>query len=279
MTSEICNIRFFSDNLIHSRSHKRSIIPFNDVTSKIFADHNVYTIPRKAGVNRIGANDKIQFGQYAVIEEYSMFLVGLVFYSMGSFSSSNSQLPVNSIVGRYSSIAHNVKRMHGSHPTNRFTTSMLTYDPNVCAFNDYLERNNTEVTRVRHGLPNSSPIVIGNDVWIGQDVTFSTSGVTVGDGAIVAAGSLVTKDVPPYAIVGGVPAKVIKYRFPEEIIEKLLELQWWQYGFADFKELAMDDSIEVFIEKIEKLIADDKLKPFKPRCLRVGQFDEALISF
>lgn len=73
---------------------------------------------------------------------------------------------------------------------------------------------------MRHGLPNSSPIVIGNDVWIGQDVTFSSSGIAVGDGAIVAAGSLLTKDVPPYAIVGGVPAKVLKYRFSEDVIEQ-----------------------------------------------------------
>ncbi len=70
------------------------------------------------------------------------------------------------------------------------------------------------------------PCHIGNDVWIGHGV-FIKEGVTVGDGAVIAAGAVVVKDVPPYAIVGGSPAKIIKYRFDEKTISKLLELQWW----------------------------------------------------
>lgn len=73
------------------------------------------------------------------------------------------------------------------------------------------------------------PIKIGNDVWIGRDAKIM-DGVSVGDGAVVATGSIVTKDIPPYAIVGGVPAKVIKYRFDEVTIEKLLELKWWDFS-------------------------------------------------
>jgi virginiamycin A acetyltransferase len=69
-------------------------------------------------------------------------------------------------------------------------------------------------------------VVIGNDVWIGKDATI-ISGVTVGDGAVIAACAVVTHDVPPYAIVAGCPAKVIKYRFKPDQIEQLLKLQWW----------------------------------------------------
>jgi len=72
------------------------------------------------------------------------------------------------------------------------------------------------------------PVRIGNDVWIGARATI-LSGVTVGDGAVIAAGAVVVADVPPYAIVGGVPAKLIKYRFPPDIVNRLLDVQWWNW--------------------------------------------------
>lgn len=72
------------------------------------------------------------------------------------------------------------------------------------------------------------PVRVGNDVWIGANATI-LSGVAIGDGAVVAAGAVVTESVPPYAIVGGVPAKIIKYRFPVETIERLLRLSWWNW--------------------------------------------------
>lgn len=82
-------------------------------------------------------------------------------------------------------------------------------------------------------------VLIGNDVWIGDDVTI-LGGVRIGDGAVIAAGAVVVKDVPPYAIVGGNPTKIIKYRFPEEIIERLRRIAWWDWDGEKIRECRED---------------------------------------
>ena len=133
----------------------------------------------------------------------------------------------NTTVGRYSSIAADVWTSMCEHPSNRLTTSLLPYGG--YAFGWLSCFHGKESHPVRDAMQSVS---IGNDVWIGAGV-FIEGGVTVGDGAIVGAHAVVTKDVPPYAIVGGVPAKVIRYRFDEATIRELLELHWWDYDLAE----------------------------------------------
>ena len=84
------------------------------------------------------------------------------------------------------------------------------------------------MARIPEAWDNRGDIVIGNDVWIGYEAVV-LAGVTIGDGAIVAARAVVTKDVPPYTIVGGVPARPIRKRFPDAEIAQLLELKWWDW--------------------------------------------------
>jgi acetyltransferase-like isoleucine patch superfamily enzyme len=94
-------------------------------------------------------------------------------------------------------------------------------------------------------------VTIGNDVWIGYNVTI-LSGVTIGDGAAIGTGSVVAKDVPPYAIVSGNPVRIVRYRFNEETIQKLLQIRWWNWPDEKVKEnldLICSNSIDAFIKK------------------------------
>lgn len=118
------------------------------------------------------------------------------------------------VIGKYCSIASGVTMDDGvQHHTEWVTTSPLKYH----FFGDE-----------RFGAFSKGDIVIGNDVWIGDDAMIM-SGVHVGDGAVIGARAVVTKDVFPYSIVGGVPAKFIRYRFPWPVINKLMELKWWDW--------------------------------------------------
>jgi acetyltransferase-like isoleucine patch superfamily enzyme len=124
----------------------------------------------------------------------------------------------NASIGKFCSISKDVCIGLPSHPTKFISTSPLFV--NV--------QNGTGYSWSKQDLFNSVPekVMIGNDVWIGMKSTIM-GGITIGNGAIIAAHSVVTKDVPPYAIVGGVPSKIIKYRFDDSIIETLQKSEWW----------------------------------------------------
>jgi acetyltransferase-like isoleucine patch superfamily enzyme len=92
------------------------------------------------------------------------------------------------------------------------------------------------------------PVIIGNDVWVGYG-SIILSGVKIGDGAIIGAGSIVTQDVPPYAIVGGNPARLIRYRFSQDKIAKLLEIAWWNWSEEKIK-----DNIDYFYSNVDDFI-------------------------
>lgn len=125
-------------------------------------------------------------------------------------------------IGKFCSIACGAKFLFNS--ANHTLSSLSTYP-----FPLFFEEWGLEKKDVTKAWDNKGDIVIGNDVWIGYEAVI-LAGVTIGDGAIIGTRAVVTKDVPPYTIVGGVPAKPIKRRFPEETISVLLEIQWWNWS-------------------------------------------------
>jgi len=172
-----------------------------------------------------------------------------------TYINNGTTLFYNTHIGRFCSIGKKCEIGTVDHPIDWLSSSSIQY--NIKDHFDYKQDCKDFPQLVFEQVEGC---VIGNDVWIGSLVVIK-SGVTIGDGAIIGANSIVTKDVPPYAIVGGVPAKIIKYRFSEDIIEKLLDLKWWDCDLDDLAGIQFND-IEKAIEQLSE-IKKDKLKYLK----------------
>lgn len=168
-------------------------------------------------------------------------------YSIGEYTYGKPVVLVHDIntelkIGSFCSIAQNVQIMlGGDHYINWVTTYPLQY-----VSTDLLDKTGHARSK--------GAVIIGCDVWIGHGAII-LSGVTVGHGAVVAAGAVVTKSIPPYSIVGGNPARLLRYRFEPEVIESLLEIAWWEWPInkiIKFGPLLLSENIHDFILNCKK---------------------------
>lgn len=185
------------------------------------------------------------------------------FIDIGAFCNLSGGTVNNVRFGRYCSIASGVVIGMHEHPTDWLTTSRTAYFPQVNGWRELVAPDRLE--EIRRGLrpfKDSCPVTeIGDDVWIGQGA-FIKSGVRIGTGSIIGARAVVLRDVPPYSIVVGTPGRVVRLRFPEATVERLLALQWWRYSIFDLFSARLDD-VGAALDRIEEMVGAGKLVPYE----------------
>lgn len=206
--------------------------------------------------------ERILVPSNCVLEPFSHVLEGYKMpAALGSFSYSRSELNQQASIGRYCSLASGIDWMGWDHPKDWASTSPVFFEHawlGIAAF------------RQAYGLTDPplpfqfapGEVTIGHDVWIG-DGAMIAPGVTIGHGAIVGARALVRKDVPPYAIVVGQPARVVRLRMPEDLVARFLALQWWRFGPDVLQGLPANDP-ERFADLLEARISADAPADFQP---------------
>lgn len=199
---------------------------------------------------------------YVMGKVYSLFSRSVSFFSQVEFSdiSKNAKIWSNckvfhSSVGDYSYVGRHCRLIYahvgrfcsiaGDYSQIGMATHSLDYLSSSPIFTSPLNATGHKWTDISSS-EEYKEVTIGNDVWIGSRVMIM-GGVTIGNGAVIGAGAIVTKDVPAYAIVGGVPAKILKYRFPEEVIQRLESLEWWNFDTGVLK-----SNINLFQSPLEK---------------------------
>lgn len=202
----------------------------------------------------------------------------LVRTRIGAFSYCNRGISAFAVdIGRYCSIGESVVIGAPEHPLDWFSTHPFAFTRPEHLANFYAS---PEFAALAPASDCAAPVfvppgrtTVGHDVWIGAQASIKR-GLSIGHGAVVGLGSVVTHDVPPYAIVAGTPAKIFRLRFSEKIVERLLALAWWQYDLQPLKAQLDFSRVEATLETLELALAEGRLQALQTplqRLLRVGE--------
>lgn len=213
---------------------------------------------------------------------YDVDFVGAFTYLNGG----NSHVRNVGSIGRFCAIAENVMIGMVEHSADFLSAHPIFTGSPFAHVEAWQARNRANLDKAAGALGTAlqgrnAKIQIGNDVWIGEGA-FIRSGTTIGDGAIIGGRAVVTSDVPPYAIVAGTPARILRYRFEPDVIERLLELAWWKYGLSaldgvDFTDIhqAMDRIADNIASGAAQIYTAPLVKVAKGNAIGVWHYDAA----
>jgi virginiamycin A acetyltransferase len=240
------------------------VIRMTDDLHDLFRAHGIFQV--RTGMwkwqkstdyqRRWKAGKKLRIRSDSIVEPYCTIADGYAVPAMGSFTEVASAFPANTVFGRYCSVGTGITFVGFRHPVEAVSTSSAFFNRDrefMTAYaSAHAERTGKELTMtlVATPQPQNGRLVIGNDVWIGSDCCFA-GGISIGDGAVIASGAVVTKDVAPYTVVGGVPARKIKSRFEPEVALALQRSEWWNYELADLAGLPVG-SPKAFLSEFAK---------------------------
>lgn len=248
------------------------MLPGRDLTHQTKAVTPVTTEPSKPDTKvqsapKIAVGERAQFSRKAelFVEEPARIDAHIMMRGIvGAYTYIRQGTRVGAgtaLIGRYCSIAPGAAIGDGQHPLDWLSTHPFQHGERFW-LEDMGEKFDRPIKR-----ETKARVVIGNDVWIGANAIIM-SGLVVGDGAVIAAGAIVTKDVPPYAVVAGVPARIIKFRFPMPTVHRLLALRWWRFRATDLADVPFED-VEAAIVEIQKRERRGLLQEYRPGIARV----------
>ena len=231
---------------------KKIILKYRWITQTILFFHKNFILKRK----NVSVGRNVFYSFSSIFEGYNTLYTNAdvtnCYLGVGTYISNDSVFK-NTKIGRFCSIGPYVRTIFGNHPTSVFvSTHPAFFSPRKqCGLTFTENELFTEFSKPLSKTENYR-ISIGNDVWIGANAII-LDGVSIGDGAIIAAGSLVNKDVDSYTIVGGVPAKLIRPRFSKQKSEALLKIKWWNMKLEDIEKNARYFvDIDHFLKKFER---------------------------